>query len=113
MFGSYLCHNKGDFGLRCQTKLKRSHVMFPALQVSSQRWFWLVAGATNLSLGVRLMGLFFFFCGTPETRSAQHILGHRGWLLGGTGGVWYCLNVHVPLLGVVRLLLWLKASPGL
>lgn len=60
MFGSSLCCNKGDFGLRRQTELKRSHVMFPALQVSSQRWFWLVAGATNLSLGVRLIDLVFF-----------------------------------------------------
>lgn len=78
--------------------------MFPALQVSPQRWFWLVAGATNLSLGVRLMDLFFFFCGTPETWSAQHILGHRGWLLGGTCSSPWCGTASAPAEGITQAL---------
>lgn len=60
MFGSSLCRNKGGVGLRCQTGWKMSHVVFPALQVSSQGWFWPVAGGTNLCWSVRLMGLGVF-----------------------------------------------------
>lgn len=81
MFGSSLCHNKGGFGLRCETELEMSHVVLPALQVSSWRWFWLTAGGTNLSWSVRLLRLVFF----PLLTVVCSMRPQSGeWLLSGT-----------------------------
>lgn len=73
-----------------------SHVVHPALQVSSRSWFQMVVGGTNMSSSVRPMGLvlFFFFSHLSVVLLRCDLLCVslvRGWLsssLGLAAAVW-------------------------
>lgn len=65
-----------------------SHVVHPALQVSSWSWFWTVVGGTNLSSSIRLMGLVWVFSLIWLWHYCNVICSACPWSGGGSRAAW-------------------------